>query len=96
MNKIGKKVYLALIVLFLYLPILVLIVSSFNDSKILGHWSGFTFNWYIKLFQNESIMDALKNTLIIAFLASTISTILGTMACLAIQKMKKMQLPNLQ
>jgi len=89
MNKIGKKVYLALIVLFLYLPIFVLIVSSFNDSKILGHWSGFTFNWYIQLFQNESIMDALKNTLIIAFLASTISTILGTMACLAIQKMKK-------
>ncbi len=90
MKNIAKKIYLGLIVLFLYLPILVLVVSSFNDSKILGNWNGFTLNWYVALFQNESIMDALKNTLIIAFLASTIATVLGTMACLAMQKMKKL------
>lgn len=89
MKKTGKRLYLALIIIFLYLPIIVLIVSSFNDSKVLGHWNGFTLDWYKSLFQNKAIMEALKNTLIIAFLAATISTILGTMACLAIRRMKK-------
>jgi len=89
MKNVSKKIYLALIILFLYLPILVLIVSSFNDSKILGTWNGFTLKWYTQLFDNSAIIDALKNTLIIAFLAATIATILGTMACVAINSMKK-------
>ena len=89
MKNISKKIYLALIILFLYLPIFVLIVASFNDSKILGNWDGFTLNWYRELFDNASIMNALKTTLILALLASIIATVLGTLACLTISKMKK-------
>lgn len=89
MKNISKKIYLGLIVLFLYLPIFVLIVASFNDSKILGNWNGFTLNWYKELFDNASIMNALRTTLILALLASIIATVLGTLACLTISKMKK-------
>ena len=86
MKNISKKIYLALIILFLYLPIFVLIVASFNDSKILGNWDGFTLNWYRELFDNASIMNALKTTLILALLASIIATVLGTLACLTISR----------
>lgn len=89
MKNISKKVYLTLIILFLYLPIFVLIVASFNDSKILGNWNGFTLRWYKELFDNASIMNALRTTLILALLASIIATVLGTLACLTIAKMKK-------
>lgn len=89
MKNISKKIYLGLIVLFLYLPILVLIVASFNDSKILGKWNGFTLEWYKQLFDNASVMNALRTTLILALLAAVIATILGTLACLTIAKMKK-------
>ena len=89
MKNISKKIYLGLIVLFLYLPIFVLIIASFNDSRILGNWNGFTLNWYKELFDNASIMNALRTTLILALLASIIATVLGTLACLTIAKMKK-------
>ena len=89
MKNISKKIYLTLIILFLYLPIFVLIVASFNDSKILGNWNGFTLRWYTELFDNASIMNALRTTLILALLASVIATVLGTLACLTIAKMKK-------
>ena len=89
MKNVSKKIYLGLIILFLYLPIFVLIVASFNDSKILGDWNGFTLNWYRELFDNASIMNALRTTLVLALLASVIATVLGTLACLTISKMKK-------
>lgn len=89
MKNAAKRIYLGLIVLFLYLPIFVLIVASFNDSKILGTWKGFTFRWYVELFDNAAIMNALKTTIILALLASIIATVLGTLACLTINKMKK-------
>ena len=89
MKNAAKRIYLGLIVLFLYLPIFVLIVASFNDSKILGTWKGFTFRWYTELFDNAAIMNALRTTIILALLASIIATLLGTLACLTINKMKK-------
>ncbi len=89
MKNCAKKIYLALIVLFLYLPIGVLIVASFNNSKILGKWGGFTLKWYKQLFENESILNALKTTIFLAVLAAVIATILGTLACLTVNKMKK-------
>ena len=89
MKNLTKRIYLFLIVLFLYLPIFVLIASSFNDSKILGNWDGFTLEWYKQLFENASIMNALRTTLILALLASIIATILGTLACITISKMKR-------
>lgn len=89
MAKYLKKIYLGLIVLFLYLPIGVLIVSSFNNTKVLGKWGGFTFDWYKNLFENEAILNSLRNTLLIAVLAATIATILGVLGCVAISKMKR-------
>ncbi len=89
MKNALKRIYLGLIVLFLYLPIVVLVVSSFNDSKILGKWNGFTLKWYKHLFENESIINALRTTLFLALVASIIATILGTVACLTVNRMKR-------
>ena len=66
--KSLKRIYIALILIFMYAPIVTLIVLSFNQSKTRSKWGGFTFNWYVELFQNEEIMGALANTLIVAFL----------------------------
>ena len=88
MKKLSK-IYLSLVILFLYIPIFVLIVYSFNASKSRAVFSGFTFNWYQKLFGNELILTSLGNTIIIAIFASIISTILGTFAAIGIVRMKK-------
>lgn len=74
---------------FLYMPILVLIVFSFNNSKSRSVWSGFTFKWYYRLFENSEILSAFSNTLIIAVIASILATVLGTMAAVGIVKSKK-------
>lgn len=87
--RFGKKLYIFLIMLFLYAPILVLIALSFNSSKSRAKWGGFTFQWYEALFQNQDIMNALYTTLLIALLSSLIATLIGTAASIAIQKMKK-------
>lgn len=83
-----QRIYTALILLFLYAPIFILIVLSFNESKSRSIWGGFTFDWYVKLFQDKGIMKALYTTLIIAFLSALIATIIGTIASIAINRMK--------
>ena len=88
MKKLGK-LYLALIIFFLYVPIFVLIVFSFNETKSRSVFTGFTFDWYEKLFHNRIIMTSLRNTIIIAVIASIVSTILGTLAAIGINSMKK-------
>ncbi|MDY3767725.1 MAG: extracellular solute-binding protein [Lachnospiraceae bacterium] len=88
-KKHAQRIYLALIFILLYAPILTLIALSFNSSKTRAKWGGFTLDWYVSLFQNEDIMNALYTTLIIALLSAVISTILGTMAALGMQGMKK-------
>ncbi len=88
-KKVSQYIYIGLVALFLYAPILVLIVLSFNASKSRSKWGGFTFDWYKKLFQNEEIMQALSTTLIIAFLSALIATIIGTAASIGINSMKK-------
>lgn len=88
MKKLGK-IYLALVILFLYVPIFVLIVFSFNESKSRSVFSGFTLDWYKRLFENDIIISSLINTLIIAVAASIVSTILGTLAAIGINSMKK-------
>ena len=75
--------------LFLYAPIFVLIVFSFNQSKSKSVFPGFTLDWYAKLFNNEIILSSLRNTLIIAVIASFAATILGTSAAIGINSMKK-------
>lgn len=86
-KNIPSKIYIALVMVFLYLPIAVLIVYSFNDGKT-SVWKGFTFKWYVELFNNDAIMSSLYNTLIIAALAALISTVLGTAAAIGINNFK--------
>lgn len=90
-SRFLRGFYTALMFLFLYAPIIVLIVFSFNDSKSTAKWSGFTFAWYVELFNNKEIMTALYYTLLIAVLASVLSTALGTFASFGIHYMKKWQ-----
>ena len=82
--------YLGLIVLFMYAPIFMLSALSFNAGRSRAHFSGFSLHWYPEMFQDEAIIAALQNTLIIAFVSASIATVLGTMAAVAIRNMKKL------
>ena len=90
--KTISKIYTALIFLFLYAPIFVLIIFSFNDTETSSRtvFSGFTLRWYERLFQDRYILEALLNTLIIAVVAALVSTVLGTMAAVGINSMKRL------
>ncbi len=89
MKKFGKLFYLVIIMLFLYLPILTLMVLSFNGSKSMASWQGFSLKWYKEMFATEEIMNALGNTLTIALWASVIATIVGVLACIGLNAMKE-------
>lgn len=84
-----RRIYTFLIFLFLYAPILVLVVFSFNNSKSTARWNGFTLDWYASLFENRLIMSSLYNTVLVAVIASIASTILGTFAAFGIHYQKK-------
>ncbi len=88
-SDVLKKIYIALIFIFLYAPILTLIVLSFNKSKTRAKWGGFTLKWYGSLFTNRDIMEALTTTLLIALLSSVIATVIGVCACLGLSKVKQ-------
>lgn len=88
MMKAMKRVYLGLVLLFLYAPIAVLIVFSFNEGKNRSEMTGFSLQWYQELFESESLLTSLGNTLIIAVMSAVIATIIGTYAALIISKMK--------
>lgn len=81
--------YSVCIFLFLYAPIVVLIVFSFNASKSRGHWGGFSLRWYQSLFENSMLMDALKTTLSVALVSSAIAVVIGTAAALGLYYSKK-------
>lgn len=85
----AQRIYIALIFIFLYAPIATLVVLSFNASKSRAKWGGFTFKWYASLFENEAILQALGNTLLIAFLSAAIATLIGTIACISMRGMKR-------
>ena len=88
MRKIIDKFYLVLIFIFLYAPIVTLMVFSFNDSKLKGKWAGFTLRWYKNLFTDPTILEALKNTLIVALIATVVATVLGTIAAIGINELR--------
>lgn len=88
MKKVFSNIYLFLVFLFLYAPIFALVVFSFNNSKSMAHWGGFTFKWYERLIHNESIMSALYYTIVVAVLSSIIATIVGTISAIGIHKMR--------
>lgn len=73
------------VMVFLYIPILILIIFSFNDAKIITGWKGFTFKYYFQLFQNPTIGEAFRNTMLIAGLSTLISTTLGVLAALGLE-----------
>jgi len=89
MRKFWKRAYLVLILLFLYLPIAVLIIQSFNSGRSRAKWEGFSLHWYADLFANAQIMQALWVTVSIAVLATIVSTVIGTLAAIGIHAMKK-------
>lgn len=89
MKKAFSRIYTGICFAFLYIPILILIVFSFNTSKG-ATWTGFTTKWYVELFRNQAIISAFINTLIVALVASVFATILGTTAAFVMNSMKKM------
>ena len=89
MKKVLERIYLAFIFILLYAPILTLIILSFNASKTRAKWGGWTLKWYVSMFQNSAIMDALYNTLLIAVLSATVATLLGLTAAISLNKMKR-------
>ena len=88
-NGLLAKLFTAFCFLFLYAPILVLIVFSFNSSKSKAVWTGFTLNWYAQLFHNRSILNALWVTLLVSLLAAVISTVVGTAAAIGFNNLSK-------
>ncbi len=86
--KTASKIYSALILLFLFAPILILIFFSFNEAKSLSVFSGFSFKWYRELIHDKNTLNSLKNTLILAVSASTISAVLGTAASIGIHRIR--------
>lgn len=82
--------YLVLILIFLYAPIFTMMVLSFNDTKSRTLWGGFTTKWYSEMFQSQAIVNALNNTLLIAFVSALAATIIGTAAAMGINRMKKL------
>ena len=88
-KKYASRIYMFIIFAFLYLPIIVLIALSFNNSKTKVVWGGFTLRWYTNCFQDEKIMSAFITTLQITFLSAIIATLIGTLAALGINAMRK-------
>ena len=92
-KKVLAKSYLGLVLLMLYLPIIFIAIFSFTTAKSLGNWTGFTFQLYENLFtgansSSVALLSALKNTILIALMASTVSTVLGTLAAIGIYNMR--------
>jgi len=84
-----KRFYTFIIFSFLYAPILVLIIYSFNNSRSRGKWSGFTLKWYVELLHDRQILSALYYTILIAIISSVVATVIGTMAAVGIHNMGK-------
>ena len=82
--KVFKRAYLAAVYFFLYAPLFLLIALSFNASEFGTRWAGFTFKWYIKLFNNGTLMDAAVNSFIVACASATTATVIGTLAAVSI------------
>ncbi|NLU23747.1 MAG: ABC transporter permease [Clostridiales bacterium] len=88
-SPVLSRIFNALVFVFLYLPIVVLIIFSFNDSKSRTVWSGFSLHWYTELFHDEEILSAFSTTLTVSLLASLIATVLGTAAAIGFFSMRR-------
>ena len=92
--KVFSKIYLALIFLLLYAPLLVLIVFSFNEKGSFAAYTGFSFKWYIELFRDSTALDSLRNSLILAISSAGIATVIGMFAALGLDRMRLRWLKN--
>ncbi|GAB4255287.1 MAG: spermidine/putrescine ABC transporter permease PotC [Thermoleophilia bacterium] len=88
MKAKGLRAYVALVYAFLFAPIVVLVLFSFNDSRRNAAWQGFTFKWYGELIENRSVLHALENTMKIAVVATIIATTMGALAAYALTRYK--------
>ena len=88
-NTFGGRFFIALAFLFLYAPILVLVIFSFNATSSTAVWAGFTLDWYRELFQNELILGALWTTLAVSAIAAVVSTVIGTAAAIGFRNLKR-------
>ncbi|MBQ6733597.1 MAG: ABC transporter permease [Lachnospiraceae bacterium] len=87
-RKTFEKIYMAVILVFMYAPIVTMIVLSFNESKSRAKWGGFSMKWYQALFHDSAIMRALWNTLSVALISALIATVIGTVTCVALMGLK--------
>lgn len=88
-KKVLYYVFLALVLTFIYTPIFVLVIFSFTDTTVIGQWNGFSLNLYAKLFSDAHIMGIVRDTILLAFAAATLSTIIGTLGAIGIYYSKK-------
>lgn len=87
-RELFFKIYIASVYIFLYLPIFVLIILSFNKSRWTTIWEGFTLEWYFKLLKNKLLLNSLKNSVVIALASTFLSTIFGTIGAIALRKLE--------
>lgn len=92
--KAASKVFTAIIFIFLFAPIAILVVFSFNDAKSLSVFSGFSFRWYKELMIDSSTLESVRNTLILALAATGISTVMGTAAAVGINRLRNKWIKN--
>lgn len=89
MSKLSKRLYMMLVFAFLYAPIIVLIVFSFNEGKTRGSWDGFSLTWYYQLLQDTEILAAVRNTFLIAIITTLVATTIGTLGALGIEQYQR-------
>ncbi|MBP7059673.1 MAG: extracellular solute-binding protein [Lachnospiraceae bacterium] len=89
MKKRIEKIYMGIILVFMYLPIVTMIVLSFNNSKSRARWGGFTLKWYANLASDSEVINAVANTFIIALISTIVATIIGTVTCIALMRLHK-------
>ena len=87
-TKISRAFYLAVVFIFTYVPIVVLIIFSFNSARSTGVWEGFSLKWYKELFNDSQLMSALYTTVVVAFISAIVSTVFGTFASIGIFYMR--------
>lgn len=88
-NSVGNRILMALVFLFLYAPIFILIIFSFNAGTSSSVWKGFSLNWYVELFHNRLIMQSVYTTLLVSLLATIIATVAGTFAAIGFYAMRR-------
>ena len=88
-HTFTSKTFLSIVLLLIYIPIISLVVFSFNDSKSLIQFTGFSLEWYVKLFESGTIMDAVFTTILVAIISTIASTLIGTLGAISLTKNKK-------